>query len=67
MKEEPEISCAGGCGLKATEQRAEQLGWARLPITGRSRCGKCTRELEEAGRGNNERVNAINANDTGAG
>jgi len=50
MVDEPTISCAGGCGVKKTEQQAEAAGWARLPITGRMRCGICTRQLEEVGR-----------------
>ena len=40
---EPEVGCAGGCGLKSNNPEA--LGWARLEITGRYRCGDCTRAL----------------------
>lgn len=45
--QEPEVGCAGGCGTKLTEQQAEQAGWERLPITGRMRCGACTRWLQK--------------------
>jgi hypothetical protein len=48
--EEPLISCIGGCDKKLTEQQAELMGWQRLPITGRMRCGACTRQLEIVGR-----------------
>jgi predicted SprT family Zn-dependent metalloprotease len=47
----PEVSCAGGCGQKVEEP--SKVGWDLLPITGRYRCGSCTRALRDAGRSHN--------------
>ncbi len=41
--DKPEVSCAGGCGSQTNNP--EHFGWARLEITGRYRCGACTRAL----------------------
>lgn len=38
------IGCSGGCGLAVLDPVL--AGWERLEITGRYRCGECTRKLE---------------------
>lgn len=47
-EKKPEYSCLGGCGKKS--ENPEHQGWELLPITGRYRCGACSRELEVVGR-----------------
>lgn len=47
-----EFKCAGGCGrvILDPETNPSEPGWGYLPISGRWRCGQCTRELQEAAR-----------------
>lgn len=45
------LPCKGECGAKvADDEAATAAGWEYLSISGKYRCGKCTRELRAAGR-----------------
>lgn len=48
MNDSPTIGCAGGCGRKTLAAGIEQSGWSCLEITGRYRCGECSRVLLHA-------------------
>jgi len=41
------VACYGGCSRRS--ENPEQEGWELLPITGKYRCGQCSRDLRLAG------------------
>lgn len=39
------IGCSASCGKRVPADQIEHVGWQRLAITGRYRCGDCSRAL----------------------
>lgn len=66
----PVYICAGKCGKEVAIDQIDSVGWQRLEVVGRYRCGECTRALAKMGTAPGapceDGVDPLNPHDIGA-